>query len=121
MSSAAVTLEKNAAANGSPGKVAVVRERLQSISQEYKARAGRSSSEISSKCTTVDNFFDAIAAERLRRMPRDGGRLDGILRRASRFAFAVSSLGDAVSGLILAANEGAALIWGSCLALLEVS
>lgn len=110
-----------AAVNGSPGKVAVVRERLQSISQEYKARAGRSSSEISSRCTTVDNFFDAIAVERLRRMPRDGGRLDGILRRASRFAFAVSSLNDAVSGLILAANEGAALIWGSCLALLEVS
>lgn len=111
----------NIAVNGSPGKVPILRERLQSLSQEYKSRLGRTSGDISSACATVDAFFDAVAVERLRRMPRDGGRLDGILRRASRLAFAVSSLCDATRNLVLAATEAAALIWGSCLVLLEVS
>lgn len=109
------------AVTGSPGKAPILRERLQLISQEYKSRVGRSSSEISSKCTTVDAFFDTIAVERLRRMPRDGDGLDSILRQASRFAFAVNTLCDAVTSNIFAANDAAALIWGSCLALLDVS
>ena len=111
----------NIAVAGSPGKVPILRERLQSISQEYKTRIGYSTHDISSKCTTVDTLFDTIAVERLRRMPRDGGRLDAVLRRASRFAFAVSSLYDAVLGIVSAASEAASLIWGTVLILLEVS
>lgn len=111
----------NIAVAGSPGKVPILRERFQSISQEYKTRIGYSTHDISSKCTTVDTFFDTIAVERLRRMPRDGSRLDAVLRRASRFAFAVSSLYDAVLGIVSAASEAASLIWGTALILLEVS
>lgn len=109
------------AVGGSHGKAPILRERLQLVSQEYKSRVGRSAGEISSKCTTVDDFFDTIAIERLRRMPQDGDRLDSILRQASRFAFAVSTLYEAVANVIFAANDAAALIWGSSLALLDVS
>lgn len=104
----------------SPGRTAVLREKLQLIAQESKPRLGLSATELSQNCPTVDTFFDEVATERLRRMPRNGSRLDGVLRRASRLAFAVGSLRDAVGGILVGIETATTLIWGSCLLLLQV-
>ena len=82
---------------------------------------GVSASEISQRSPTVDVFFDAIAAERLRWMPRDGSRLDCCLRWASRLAYAVDALRESIGAFAPGANEAAKLIWGFSILLLEVS
>lgn len=79
-----------------------------------------SASAIQAKAPTIDTFFDAIAAERLRRMPPDGSRLDAALRRASSLAFAVASLRDAVVSFMDGADEATKLVWGGLLLTLEV-
>ncbi|EAW08563.1 NACHT domain protein [Aspergillus clavatus NRRL 1] len=106
-------------AQGSARGASVLRGMVQTVSQECKPRLGFSASDIEAKAPTVDVFFDAIAAERLRRMPPDGSRLDGALRRASRLSFAVASLRDAVVSFMDGANDASKLIWGSTLLLLE--
>ncbi|THC92945.1 hypothetical protein EYZ11_007588 [Aspergillus tanneri] len=116
------SLEKESpAVNGGTSPPPVLRETLQLVSQECPSRLSMSDKEVRAKSPTVDVFFDAIAAERLRRMPPDGSRLDGALRRASRLAFAVASLRDSVNGFMDGADEAATMIWGSTLLLLEVS
>lgn len=119
MSSSYVT--ENTAANGDSSPQPLLREALENVSKECPTRLGMSPNEILTKSPTVDVFFDAIAAERLRRMPPDGSRLDGALHRASRLAFAVGSLRDSVAGFMDGADEAAMMIWGAILLQLEVS
>ncbi|RLL96298.1 hypothetical protein CFD26_102151 [Aspergillus turcosus] len=107
-------------ARGSSGQLSVLREMVRTVSRECEPRLGMSASAIQAKAPTIDAFFDAIAAERLRRMPADGSRLDGALRRASRLAFAVASLRDAVVSFMDGANEATQLVWGGLLLLLEM-
>lgn len=110
----------NNAVNGGTSSPPVLRETLDLVSQECPSRLGMSAKEVRAKSSTVDVFFDAIAAERLRRMPPDGSRLDGALCRASRLAFAVASLRDSVASFLHGADEAATMIWGATLLLLEV-
>ncbi|RHZ57470.1 uncharacterized protein CDV56_103635 [Aspergillus thermomutatus] len=107
-------------ARGSSGQLSMLRSMVQAVSRECEPRLGMSASDIQAKAPTVDVFFDAIASERLRRMPADGSRLDGALRRASRLAFAVASLRDAVISFMDGANEATKLVWGGLLLLLEM-
>ncbi|KAJ5990665.1 hypothetical protein N7522_010872 [Penicillium canescens] len=100
-------------------KVTVLQEKLQAVSQKCKTQLGLSSDDISRRCPTVDSFFDAVAAERLRWMPRDGSKLDCCLRWASRLAYAVDALRESVGVFAPAANEAAMLIWGFSILLLE--
>lgn len=102
-------------------KVTVLQEKVQAVSQKCKTQLGLSSSQISKRSTTVDAFFDAVAAERLRWMPHDGSRLDCSLRWASKLAYAVDALRESVGSFAPAANEAASLIWGFSILLLEVS
>lgn len=102
-------------------KLTVLQEKVQAVSQKCKTQLGLSSSEISKRSTNVDAFFDAVAIERLRWMPRDGSRLDCSLRWASRLAYAVDALRESVGAFAPAANEAAMLIWGFAIFLLEVS
>lgn len=118
MSSSYVT--ENTAANGDSSPQPLLREALENVSKECPTRLGMSPNEILTKSPTVDVFFDAIAAERLRRMPPDGSRLDGALHRASRLAFAVGSLRDSVAGFMDGADEAAMMIWGAILLQLEL-
>ncbi|KAH8431979.1 uncharacterized protein LDX57_009626 [Aspergillus melleus] len=111
---------ENNAVNGGTGSPTVLRETLDLVSQECPSRLGISANEVQAKSLTVDVFFDAIAAERLRRMPPDGSRLDGALCRASRLAFAVGSLRDSVNGFLDGTDEAAKMIWGATLLLLEI-
>lgn len=106
--------------NGGAGTSPILRETLDMVSQECPTRLAMSASELLAKAPTADDFFDAIAAERLRRMPPDGSRLDGALRRASGLAFAVASLRDSVYSFIDGADEASKMIWGATLVLLEV-
>jgi hypothetical protein len=101
-------------------KLTVLQEKVQAVSQKCKTQLGLSSSEISKRSLSVDAFFDAVAAERLRWMPRDGSRLDCSLRWASRLAYAVDALRESVGAFTPAANEAATLIWGFSILLLEV-
>ncbi|GIK02022.1 hypothetical protein Aspvir_006065 [Aspergillus viridinutans] len=107
-------------ARGSPDQLSVLREMVQTVSRECETRLGMSASAIQAKVPTIDAFFDTIAAERLRRMPADGSRLDGALRRASSLAFAVASLRDAVVSFMDGAEEATKLVWGGLLLLLEM-
>ncbi|KAJ5329731.1 hypothetical protein N7452_010121 [Penicillium brevicompactum] len=100
-------------------KLTVLQEKVQAVSQKCKAQLGLSSSEISKRSTSVDAFFDAVASERLRWMPRDGSRLDCSLRWASRLAYAVDALRQSVGEFAPAATEAATLIWGFAILLLE--
>ncbi|KAE8352479.1 hypothetical protein BDV28DRAFT_135059 [Aspergillus coremiiformis] len=118
MSSSHVT--GNNAVNGDSNSPPLLRETLEFVSKECPTRLGMSPNEIRSKSPTMDVFFDAIAAERLRRMPPDGSRLDGALLRASRLAFAVASLRDSVVGFMDGADEAAMMIWGAILLQLEL-
>jgi hypothetical protein len=102
-------------------KLTVLQEKVQAVSQKCKTQLGLSSSEISKRSPNVDAFFDAVAAERLRWMPRDGSRLDCCLRWASRLAYAVDALWESAGAFAPAANEAATLIWGFSILLLEVS
>ncbi|KAE8395661.1 hypothetical protein BDV23DRAFT_144487 [Aspergillus alliaceus] len=111
---------ESSAVNGDSNSLPLLRETLESVSKECPTRLGMSPNEIRTKSPTMDIFFDAIAAERLRRMPPDGSRLDGALRRASRLAFAVASLRDSVVGFMDGADEGAMMIWGAILLQLEL-
>ncbi|KAJ5084138.1 hypothetical protein NUU61_008717 [Penicillium alfredii] len=99
--------------------VNVLQEKVQAVSQKCKAQLGLSAGEISQRSPTVDAFFDAVAAERLRWMPRDGSRLDCSLRWASRLAYAVDALRETVGAFAPGANEAATLIWGFSILLLE--
>lgn len=107
--------------NGSSYKVTVLQERIQAVTQKCKNQLGLSASEISKRSPTVDAFFDAVAAERLRWMPGDGSRLDCCLRWASRLAYAVDALRGSIGAFAPGANEAAKLIWGFEILLLEVS
>ena len=107
--------------SGTSYKVTILQEKVQAVSQKCKTQLGGSASEISSRSPTVDAFFDAVAAERLRWMPRDGSRLDCSLRWASRLAYAVDNLRESVGAFAPGANEAAKLIWGFEIMLLEVS
>ena len=117
-----VTTKRTVRQLGSGGyKLTVLQERVQAVSQKCKTQLGLSSSEISKRSPSVDAFFDAVAAERLRWMPRDGSRLDCSLRWASRLAYAVDALRESVGAFAPAANEAATLIWGFSILLLEAS
>ncbi|KAJ5621589.1 hypothetical protein N7528_006372 [Penicillium herquei] len=105
--------------SGSSYKVTVLQEKVQSVSQKCKTQLGGSAGEISLRSPTVDAFFDAVAAERLRWMPRDGSRLDCCLRWASRLAYAVDNLRESIGAFAPGANEAAKLIWGFEIMLLE--
>ncbi|PYH98450.1 NACHT domain protein [Aspergillus ellipticus CBS 707.79] len=110
----------NTAVNGGAASLPILRETVTTVSQECPSRLGLSATEVQAKAPTLDVFFDAIAAERLRRMPPDGSRLDGALRRASRLAVAVGSLRDSVSSFMDGAEEATKLVWGTTLLLLEM-
>jgi hypothetical protein len=118
--SSSYVMENNAVI-GDSNSQPLLRETIDTVSQECPKRLGMSPNEIRTKSPTMDVFFDAIASERLRRMPPDGSRLDGALRRASRLAFAVASLRDSVAGFMDGADEAATMIWGAILLQLEVS
>ncbi|KAJ5730600.1 uncharacterized protein N7483_005108 [Penicillium malachiteum] len=105
--------------SGTSCKVTVLQEKVQSVSQKCKTQLGGSAGEISLRSPTVDAFFDAVAAERLRWMPRDGSRLDCCLRWASRLAYAVDHLRESIGAFAPGANEAAKLIWGFEIMLLE--
>ncbi|KAJ5542218.1 hypothetical protein N7535_004640 [Penicillium sp. DV-2018c] len=105
--------------SGGGYKLTVLQDKVQAVSQKCKTQLGASASEISERSPTVDAFFDAVAAERLRWMPRDGSRLDCSLRWASRLAYAVDALRVSVDVFAPAAKEAAMLIWGFCILLLE--
>ncbi|KAJ5933660.1 hypothetical protein N7454_005989 [Penicillium verhagenii] len=104
---------------GSTHKVTVLQEKVQAVSQKCKTQLGGSASEISLRSPTVDSFFDSVARERLRWMPRDGSRLDCCLRWASRLAYAVDNLRESIGAFAPGANEAAKLIWGFETMLLE--
>ncbi|KAJ5087928.1 hypothetical protein N7456_011544 [Penicillium angulare] len=105
--------------SGSSYKVTVLQEKVHAVSQKCKTQLGGSASEISLRSPTVDAFFDSVAAERLRWMPRDGSRLDCSLRWASRLAYAVDNLRESIGAFAPGANEAAKLIWGFEIMLLE--
>ncbi|KAG2411928.1 hypothetical protein HFD88_009484 [Aspergillus terreus] len=113
-------MKGNDAVDGGAGTSPILRETLDMVSQECPTRLAMPASELLAKAPTADDFFDAIAAERLRRMPPDGSRLDGALRRASGLAFAVASLRDSVYSFIDGADEASKMIWGATLVLLEM-
>lgn len=106
--------------SGSSYKVTVLQERVHAVVQKCKNQLGVTASEISKRCPTVDAFFDVVAAERLRWMPRDGSRLDCCLRWASRLAYAVDAMRKSIGAFAPGANEAAKLIWGFKVLLLEV-
>lgn len=106
---------------GGTRSLPTLRETVDTVSLECPARLGISAKELQAKSPSIDDFFDAIAAERLRRMPADGSRLDSALCRASRLAFAVGSLRDSVVSFMSGADEATSMIWGATLLLLEVS
>lgn len=100
-------------------KATVLQDKVQAVSQKCKTQLGVSSDEISQRSSTVDTFFDAVAAERLRWMPRDGSRLDCSLRWASRLAYAVDALRESTGHFTPGADAAAQLIWGFMILLLE--
>lgn len=108
------------AVDGGHSSLPILRGAVDAFAQECHSRHGMTSNELQDKSETVDVFFDAIAGERLRRMPADGSRLDSTLRRASRLAFAVASLRDSVTSFMDGAEEATKMIWGATLLLLEV-
>lgn len=102
-------------------KLTVIREKTKAVSGEFKSQVGLSAEEVSELSPTIDGFFDTVAAERLRRMPHNGSKLDMAFRGASQLAFTVNSLREAVGSFALYTDEAAMLIWGSLVLLLEVS
>ncbi|KAJ9309778.1 hypothetical protein DTO217A2_729 [Paecilomyces variotii] len=101
-------------------KLTVIREKTKAVSGEFKSQVGLSAEEVSELSPTIDGFFDTVAAERLRRMPHNGSKLDMAFRGASQLAFTVNSLREAVGGFALYTDEAAMLIWGSLVLLLEM-
>ncbi|KAL4884480.1 hypothetical protein BJY04DRAFT_215446 [Aspergillus karnatakaensis] len=106
--------------DGGATSLPILRSTVDTVSQECTSRLGVTSDQLVAKSPTVDVFFDAIATERLRRMPADGSRLDSALRRASRLAFAVASLRDSVTSFMDGAEDATKMIWGTTLLLLEM-
>lgn len=101
-------------------KLTVIRERTKAVSGQFKSQVGLTAEEVSELSPTIDGFFDAVAVERLRRMPHNGSKLDMAFRGASQLAFTVNSLREAVAPFALYTDEAAMLIWGSLVLLLEV-
>ncbi|KAJ5677588.1 uncharacterized protein N7477_003221 [Penicillium maclennaniae] len=91
--------------SGGGHKATVLQDKVQAVSQKCKTQLGLTATEISQRAPNVDTFFDAVAAERLRWMPRDGSRLD--CQSQSIGAFAPG------------ADDAAKLIWGFEILLLE--
>ena len=108
------------AVDGGTASLPILRGTVDEVAEECSSTLGLTSDELQKKSPTVDDFFDAVAGERLRRMPADGSRLDSTLRRASRLAFAVASLRDSVTSFIDGAEEATKMIWGATLLLVEV-
>ncbi|KAL3456476.1 hypothetical protein BJX64DRAFT_294026 [Aspergillus heterothallicus] len=106
--------------DGGATSLPILRGAVDAVNEECPERLGISCEELQAKSPTVDTFFDAIAHERLRRMPADGSRLDSALRRASRLAFAVASLRDAIFSFMDGAEEATKIVWGTTLLLLEM-
>ncbi|OQE20349.1 hypothetical protein PENSTE_c013G09273 [Penicillium steckii] len=100
-------------------RITILQEKVQAVNQKSKTQLGLSANEILQRSPTVDAFFDAVAAERLRWMPRDGSRLDCSLRWASRLAYSVDALRESVGAFAPGANEAAKMIWGYLILLLE--
>lgn len=100
-------------------KVTILQDKVQAVAQKCKTQLGMLSDEISQRSPTVNTFFDAVAAERLRWMPRDGSRLDCSLRWASRLAYAVDALRESTGLFTPGADTAAQLIWGFMILLLE--
>jgi hypothetical protein len=105
--------------NTNTHKITVLQDKVQAVSQKCKTQLGLSSDKISQRSPTVDIFFDAVASERLRWMPRDGSRLDCSLRWASRLAYAVDALRESIGRFAPGADAAAQLIWGFVILLLE--
>lgn len=105
--------------SGSGYRATVLQEKVQAVTQKCKTQLGLSANEVTQRSPTVDAFFDAVATERLRWMPRDGSRLDCCLRWASRLAYAVDALRESVGAFAPGANEAAKMIWGFLILLLE--
>ncbi|KAL1846793.1 hypothetical protein Plec18167_005845 [Paecilomyces lecythidis] len=101
-------------------KLTVIREKTKAVSGEFKSQVGLSAEEVSELSPTIDGFFDTVAAERLRRMPHNGSKLDMAFRGASQLAFTVNSLRESVGAFALYTDEAAMLIWGSLVLLLEM-
>ncbi|KAL4959337.1 uncharacterized protein BDV14DRAFT_205759 [Aspergillus stella-maris] len=108
------------AVDGGTASLPILRGTVDEVAEECPSTLGLASDELQKKSPTVDDFFDAVAGERLRRMPADGSRLDSTLRRASRLAFAVASLRDSVTSFIDGAEEATKMIWGATLLLVEL-
>jgi hypothetical protein len=106
--------------SGSGYRVTVLQEKVHSVTQKCKTQLGLSAKEITQRGPSVDAFFDSVAEERLRWMPRDGSRLDCSLRWASRLAYAVDALRESVGAFAPGANDAAKMIWGFLVLLLEV-
>ncbi|KAL4929169.1 uncharacterized protein BDV17DRAFT_262012 [Aspergillus undulatus] len=107
------------AVDGGTASLPILRGTVDEVAEECPSSLGLTSDELQRKSPTVDDFFDAVAGERLRRMPADGSRLDSTLRRASRLAFAVASLRDSVASFMDGAEEATKMIWGATLLLVE--
>ncbi|KAJ6120108.1 hypothetical protein N7523_004388 [Penicillium sp. IBT 18751x] len=105
--------------SGGGHKATVLQDKVQVVSQKCKMQLGLTATEISQRAPMVDTFFDAVAAERLRWMPRDGSRLDCSLRWASRLAYAVDALRQSIGAFAPGADDAAKLIWGFEILLLE--
>lgn len=101
-------------------KVTVLREITSKVTASSRRELGSSSAAVLEDVTDVGVVLDYIAAERLRCMPHSGSRYDKVLRWAESFAAQIHSFSHSVSEFVMYSMEGAQLIWGSCLLLLQV-
>jgi hypothetical protein len=101
-------------------KATVLREITSKVTASSRRELGSSSAAVLEDVTEVGVVLDYIAAERLRCMPHSGSRYDKVLRWAESFAAEIRSVSHSVREFVMYGTEGAQLIWGSCLLLLQV-
>lgn len=101
-------------------KVATLREATQWSVAVYRTELDSSSEQFLGSCQSVETFFDAIAAIRLRQMPHHSSRWDKVLKWAEFFAAQVQGYAEEVSQFAEYANQAARIIWASSLSLIKV-
>jgi hypothetical protein len=99
--------------------VGVLREVISKATTSARRDLG-SSSGVLEQTRDVEIVLDYIAAERLGRYPHPGSKYDKVLRLAEQFVSQIATFSETVSEFVLASAEGAHLMFGSCLLLLQV-
>ena len=104
-------------------EITIVKETTSKVQlklQTVRRELGSSVDDSFSRGISMEDFFDYVAAERLRHLPARGSRWDKVLKWAELFACQVIGYHKSVASFVSHSHEASRLVWSSCRSLLQV-